>query len=185
VIFIKAGILTASDRSAKGQRRDESGELLKALVAGLPAEVIAYQVVPDNKSTLRETLCHMADVLHCDLVLTTGGTGLGPRDHTPEATLDVVEKEVPGIAEALRASSLGKTPLAMLSRARAGIRGSTLIVNLPGSPSAVRDAFAVLRLVLPHALALLGGTVRDCKEARDQTWKQSSHTPSLSSHLHF
>lgn len=146
-------------------RPDESGELLKTLVARLPAEVIAYQVVPDDKPTLRETLCHMADVLHCDLVLTTGGTGLGPRDNTPEATLDIVEKEVPGMAEALRASSLGKTPMAMLSRARAGIRGSTLIVNLPGSPQAVRDAFAVLRPVLPHALALLGGMVRDCKEA--------------------
>lgn len=109
-------------------------------------------------------LCHMADLFSCDLVLTTGGTGLSPRDFTPEATKEVIEKEIPGISEAMRKQSMEKIKFAMLSRAIAGVRGKTLIINLPGSPAAVRDAFEVLRDILIHAVELIHGEVADCSK---------------------
>lgn len=161
--FIRAGVLTASDRSARGERPDESGLELTALLETLPAEVVAYRIVADERETLRSTLCMMADQFRCDLVLSTGGTGLAPRDVTPEATRDVIDREIPGIAEALRAAACLQTPHGMLSRGVAGVRGQTLIVNLPGSPQAVREAFEVLRPVLAHAVALVRGEVRDCR----------------------
>lgn len=174
-MMIKAGIITASDRASKGEREDKSGSLLKSLVEELPAEVIAYQVLPDEPQALKKTLCHIADRLSCDLIFTTGGTGLGLRDHTPEATRSVIEKEIPGIPEALRQMSLKKTKFAMLSRMVAGIRGKTLIINLPGSPEAVQESFEIVKPVLIHAVGLLRGDVADCGEVRKEEWKVHSH----------
>lgn len=165
---MKAGILTASDRCARGERPDESGLLLKKLAEELPAEVIAYKVFPDEKKVLRKALCHMADKLGCDFILTTGGTGLSARDQTPEATREVIEKEVPGLQEMLRQRASLKTRYAFLSRGLAGVRRKTLIVNLPGSPEAVRDAFEILKEILPHALEVLQGTRKDCREVREK-----------------
>ena len=182
--WLKAGIITASDRASRGEREDKSGLLLKTLLEEFPAEVIAYQVLPDELQVLKKTLCHIADRFGCDLILTTGGTGLGPRDNTPEATKAVIEKEIPGISEAIRRASFKKTKFAMLSRMVAGIRGKTLIINLPGSPQAVQDSFEVLRPVLTHAIELLRGTVTDCREVKKEEWKQS-HTLSHFSHSHF
>ena len=160
ISLFKIGILTASDRCSKGIRKDESGELLKELAGSLSAEVLAYEILPDDKVILKEALCKMAK--SCDLILTTGGTGLSPRDQTPEATREIIEKEIPGIPEALRASGSKKTPFAILSRGVAGIRGGALIINLPGNPQAVRDAFVILKPILPHMIDLMKGTVSDC-----------------------
>ena len=158
----KAGILTASDRSHKGEREDKSGMLLKRLFQEMRAEVVAYDVVPDEKIPIRNMLIHMADELHCDVIFTTGGTGLAPRDITPEATREILDREVPGISEALRAAGLKHKSQAMLSRGLAGTRGRTLIVNLPGSPGAVEEAFHLLSTVLAHAVELMKGEVSDC-----------------------
>ena len=183
--WLKAGIITASDRASRGEREDKSGFLLKSLLEELPAEVIAYQVLPDELQVLRKTLCHISDRFGCDLILTTGGTGLGPRDHTPEATRSVIEKEIPGISEALRQASLKKTKFAMLSRMVAGIRGKTLIINLPGSPEAVQDCFEILRPILTHAIGLLRGAVDDCQEVKGKECKAQLQTLFHSSHSHF
>ena len=157
--MIRLGILTLSDRSARGERPDESGPLIAQIVsARLGAQVETRDVLPDDLEAIERTLRHWADTLQLDLVLTTGGTGFAPRDVTPEATRAVVEREAPGLAEAMRAESLRVTPHAMLSRAVCGIRGRTLIVNLPGSPKAVRESLAVILPVLPHAIALLQGS---------------------------
>ena len=171
--MIKAGILTASDRCFRGERRDESGMLLKSLVETLSMEVVAYRVFPDDEAVLKKALCHMADHLNCHIVLTTGGTGLGPRDHTPEATKAVMEKEVPGLAEAIRQQSIQQTPFAMLSRAVAGIRGRTLMINLPGSPGAVREAFDIIKPVLYHAAELIKGEVTDCHTSIRMSFEHS------------
>lgn len=171
---LRAGILTASDRSFQGEREDASGPLLKELFINYGAEVIIYQVVPDDKQIIAGTIKHWADHLECELIFTTGGTGLSPRDQTPDATLEIIEKEIPGIAQALRAKSLEKTPMAMLSRGVAGIRGRTLIINLPGSPSAVRESFEILKPMLAHAAALLGGKVKDCSTHLSSSWEHSS-----------
>lgn len=171
--IIRVGILTASDRSSQGQRPDKSGPLLKSLVESLSMEVIAYHVFPDDEPVLKKALCHMADHFHCHLILTTGGTGLGPRDCTPEATRAIIEKEIPGISQAIREMSLRKTPFAMLSRAVAGIRGKTLIINLPGSPKAVEEAFETLKPVLKHALELIGGEVTDCPTSSHLSFSHS------------
>ena len=165
IIPFKVGIISASDRAWRKEREDQSGALLKSLVENLPAEVIAYRILPDDKETLKKTISHMADLFFCDLILTTGGTGLSPRDFTPEATREVIEKEIPGIPEAIRKQSIEKTGFAVLSRAIAGVRGKTLIINLPGSPAAVQDAFDVLKDVLVHAIELIRGEVTDCQKA--------------------
>ena len=162
--MIKVGIITASDRCSQGKRQDLSGLLLKSLVEDLPGEVVVYQVFPDDKTILKKAMCHTADEILCDLILTTGGTGLAPRDCTPEATREIIEKEVPGIPEAIRLESFQKTNFAMLSRTIAGVRGKTLIINLPGSPAAVRDAFNVLKPILNHAIELIRGEVTDCQK---------------------
>ena len=162
---LKVGVLTASDRSSKGEREDKSGLLLRNLLESLPAEVVAYRVISDDKENIKKTLCHMADLFFCDLILTTGGTGLGPRDVTPEATKEVIQKEIPGIAEAIRQHNIRKTKMGMLSRAVTGTRGKTLIINLPGSPGAVEDAFEVIKDVLVHAVELIHGEVGDCQKA--------------------
>lgn len=161
--MIKAGVLTVSDRSHRGVREDKSGVVLQDLLLKLPAEIAVYKILPDDRCLLSIALIDWSDRLHCDLILTTGGTGLAPRDQTPEATRDVIEKEVPGIIQAIREASLKKTPMAMLSRAVAGVRGRTLIINLPGSPSGVCESFEIIRPVLKHAVELIHGEVTDCQ----------------------
>lgn len=156
-VEIRAAVLTVSDRSARGEREDESGPVLAGLLREAGARVVAREVVSDELEPLAVKLRELADREEVNLVMTTGGTGLGPRDNTPEATRAVVEREVPGISEAMRAGTLGRTPAAMLSRAVCGTRSGALVVNLPGSPKAVRECFAVIRPVLAHAVAVLAG----------------------------
>jgi molybdopterin adenylyltransferase len=162
--MFKVAILTISDRGSKGEREDSSGPLIQDMVKDLPAEVVHYEIIPDEKDEIIKSLKKSADHLKADLILTTGGTGLSPRDVTPDATLKVIEKEVPGFSEAMRAESLKKTPHAMISRAIVGIRGSSLIVNLPGSPKSVRENLSVILPALPHALSKLKGDPSECGE---------------------
>ena len=162
--MFKVAILTISDRGSKGEREDSSGPLIQEMIKGLPAEVIHYEIIPDEKDEIAEALMKSSDRLKADLILTTGGTGLSPRDVTPDATLKVIDKEVPGFAEAMRAESLKKTPHAMISRAVVGIRGASLIVNLPGSPKSVKENLSVILPALPHALSKLKGNPEECGE---------------------
>ena len=155
------GVITASDKSSRGEREDLSGPAIRAMVQEAGGTVLRYLVLPYEAELLTETLRAWADAGDLDVLFTTGGTGLSPRDVTPEATLAVLHRETPGIAEALRVESLKKTPMAMLSRAVAGVRGRTLIINLPGSPKAVRECLEVLSPVLPHALETLRTSVED------------------------
>jgi molybdopterin adenylyltransferase len=154
---IKAIVLTISDRSACGEQEDLSGAALVELLRDAEAEVIAHEVLSDDLQPLAAKLREFAGRPDVNLIITTGGTGFGPRDNTPEATRAVIEKEAPGLAEAMRMESLRHTPTAMISRGVCGICSGTLIVNLPGSPKAVRESFAVIRPVLNHAVTLLGG----------------------------
>ena len=149
------GILTVSTSGAQGQREDTSGQAIRELLEQQGYEVVRYEVVSDEKELIANRLSQWADSGDVDLIVTTGGTGLGHRDVTPEACLSVIEKEVPGLAEAMRANTLQFTPMAMLSRSVAGIRGHTLIITLPGSPKGVRECLDVVTPVLPHALELL------------------------------
>lgn len=154
---IRAGILTASDRGSRGERADTSAATIRELLAGIGADVVRYEVVPDDREAISDRLCAWADSGDVDLILTTGGTGLAARDVTPEATRDAIDREAPGIAEAMRAEGLRHTPMAMLSRGTAGIRGSCLIVNLPGSEKGARESLSAVLPALPHAVELLRG----------------------------
>jgi molybdopterin adenylyltransferase len=151
---VNAAVLTISDGVAAGERDDRSGDLLAELLVGDGYEV-ARRVVPDDREAIAAALTELS--ARTELVLTTGGTGLGPRDVTPEATAGVIERPAPGIAEAIRADAIAKTPHGLLSRGLAGVRGRTLVVNLPGSTGGCRDGYAVLRPALEHALGLLAG----------------------------
>jgi molybdenum cofactor synthesis domain-containing protein len=153
--LIRVGILTASTLGARGEREDTSGAAIREMVATIGGAIEMYLVVSDDRDTIAETLRGWTDVQGLDLILTTGGTGLSPTDVTPEATRDVIDRDVPGLAEAMRLDGLRFTPRAMLSRAVAGVRGRTLIVNLPGSPKGVRESLGAILGVLPHAIEIL------------------------------
>lgn len=159
--MLKVGILTISDKGARGERYDRSGEVIRDSLSSLDSSVVKYEVIPDDKELIAGKLAEWADEGDVDVILTTGGTGLSGRDVTPEATMSVVDKSVPGIAEAMRVKSLEKTPMAMLSRATAGVRGSCLIINLPGSPKAVRECLEVVLPAIPHAVEIIKGEVTE------------------------
>jgi molybdopterin adenylyltransferase len=155
--LIRAVVVTVSDACSRGERKDESGETLVQLLMDLGAEIVATTIVPDDLDPLAETLRAFADRADVNLIITTGGTGLAPRDNTPEATRSIIEREAPGLPEAMRIETLKQTPMAMISRGVCGVRSGTLIINLPGSPKGVIESFAVIRPVLKHAIGLLGG----------------------------
>ena len=157
-----AGILTISDKGSRGERQDKSGEATCEILSRIDVRIVNCDIIPDEKELIIEKLVKWADEDNLDVVITTGGTGLTPRDVTPEATLAVVDRIVPGFAEAMRAESLKKTPHAMLSRAVVGARGKCLIVNLPGSPKAVRECLEVILPALPHAVETLKGQAGEC-----------------------
>jgi molybdopterin adenylyltransferase len=159
--MLNAGILTVSDKGSRGEREDKSGEAIREMLTGMGASVVKYDIVPDEKEAISAKLTEWADAGGLDLVLTTGGTGLARRDVTPEATLAVIDRAVPGFAEAMRAVSLEKTPMAMLSRAVSGMRGDCLIINLPGSTRAVRECLEVILPAIPHAVEIIRGEVTE------------------------
>ena len=154
---IRAVIITASDACSRGERGDASGAALVQLLTDLGAHVVASKILSDDLDPLVQALRDFADRDDVNLIITTGGTGLGPRDNTPVATQQVFDREVPGIAEAIRAESLKSTPMAMISRGTCGVRSGALIVNLPGSPKAVKETFTVITPVLSHAIDLIAG----------------------------
>lgn len=158
--MIRVGILTVSDKASRGQREDLSGKVIREIVGQLPAQVVKYTVVPDDRARIEKELMRISEQV--DLVLTTGGTGLSPKDVTPEATTRVVEKIVPGISEAMRMEGLKHTPYALLSRAIAGVRKTSLIINLPGSPKAVRENLEAILPAIPHAIETLKGEGGEC-----------------------
>jgi len=159
--MLNFGILTVSDKGSRGQRYDESGLTIRERVSLLDSHVVKYEIVPDEMDIITSKLKEWADEGNVDVILTTGGTGLGPRDITPEATLSAVDRVVPGLAETMRAETFKKTPFAILSRAVAGVRGKCLIINLPGSTKAVRECLEVILPVIPHAMDIIQGKVTE------------------------
>jgi molybdopterin adenylyltransferase len=158
----KAGVLTMSDKGSRGERVDESGDLAYSMLENDGFEMVIKEIVPDSQEAIINTLIDWCDNKKLSLIVTSGGTGLSPTDVTPQAMLKIIEFEVPGIAEAMRAASLLKTPHAMISRAMAGVRGSCLIINLPGSPKGVKENLEVVLPALKHALSKLSGDTADC-----------------------
>jgi len=156
------GILTISDKGSRGEREDESGPEIARIIPTLPARVAAYEIIPDEEDRIYRKLVEYADEKKVDLILTTGGTGLSPRDVTPEATRRAIHREIPGIAEAMRMEGRKATPTSLLSRAVAGLRFQTLIINLPGSPRAVRENLSYILPVLKHAIEKAQGDPADC-----------------------
>ena len=165
--MLTVGILTISDKGSQGQRQDRSGEVIRDSLSQIESTIIKYEIIPDEQEVIAGKLSEWADEGGVDVILTCGGTGLSQRDVTPEATLSVIDKSVPGFAEAMRAKSLEKTPMAVLSRATAGIRGQCLIINLPGSPKAVRECLEVVLSAIPHAVEIIKGEVTEhtCQDA--------------------
>jgi len=159
--MFNVGILTISDKGWHGQRHDESGRVIRDSLSLLDSHVVKYEVVPDEMDVISHKLAEWADEGHVDVIITTGGTGLSQRDVTPEATLSIVDKVAPGFAEAMRAKTFNKTPMAILSRATAGVRGKCLIINLPGSPKAVRECLEVILPAIPHAVEIIKGEVTE------------------------
>ncbi len=158
--MIAAAILTLSDRGFRGERQDTAGPLIRDMLKTLDANTVHYEIIPDEKELIKEKLIGYSTSV--DLIITTGGTGLSPRDLAPDATLEVIDRQIPGIPEAMRMAGLGKTKRAMLSRAVAGVRGTTLIINLPGSPRAVKEGLEAIMDVIPHAIEKIKGSARDC-----------------------
>lgn len=160
--MLNAGIVVVSDRAWLGQRHDESGMVIKECISQIPLiTIVEYEIVPDEREVISAKLKEWVDEREFDLIITTGGTGLSPRDVTPEATLAVIDKVVPGLGEAMRMETMKITPEAMLSRAVVGMRGKCLIINLPGSPKGVRECLEVVLPVLPHALDVIGGKIME------------------------
>jgi molybdenum cofactor synthesis domain-containing protein len=165
---IRFGVITLSDKAAAGQREDTSGPLIRRMLQEIPgATCVAATVLPDERHLLEGMLIHLAGIERCDLIVTTGGTGFAPRDVTPEATRAVIDREAPGLAEAMRAAGLVHTPLAMLSRGVCGLRGTTLIINCSGSPKAAREQLEVVMPVLSHALTVACGKAFECGSLRE------------------
>jgi molybdenum cofactor synthesis domain-containing protein len=158
--MISVAILTLSDKGSRGEREDLSGPAIKEIMEKLNARVEYYEIIPDEKDLIKEKLFNYTNKV--DIILTTGGTGLSPRDVTPDATREVIDREIPGIAESMRAEGLKKTSRSMLSRAVAGVRGSTLIINLPGSPKAIKENLEVMLDIIPHAVEKIKGGSEDC-----------------------
>lgn len=161
-VIMKAGVITVSDKGSQGLRNDTSGPAITEMLKGIGCEVTEYIIIPDEKETISRELIRLCDELDLDLIFTTGGTGFSKRDVTPEATLAVIEKQIPGIPEAMRYKSLQITPMAMLSRAVSGIRKNSIIINLPGSSKAVRENLEVILPVLKHAVGTLRGIDVEC-----------------------
>ena len=171
--MIKAAVLTISDKGSRGEREDKSGEVIKEKLGLINAEVVAYEIVPDERDIISEKLRSFAE--SANLILTTGGTGVSPRDVTPEATRDVIERELPGFSEAMRAESFKVTPRSIGSRAVSGMYKDTLIINLPGSPKAVAECLGVVLDAIPHVIEVAKGKVSDCgKDVHHRHHKHSS-----------
>ncbi len=160
-VRFSAGILTVSDKGARGEREDRSGPAIREIVTAMGGDVVREEIVPDEPERIRAALMAWSDA-GIELVLTTGGTGFSPRDNTPEATRAVIEREAPGLAEAMRRAGAERTPTAVLSRAVAGIRKSTLIVNLPGSERGARESLEAIREALPHGIEIMTGRDAEC-----------------------
>ena len=160
--MFNAGIITVSDKGSQGKRQDLSGPAIAEMLAGAAIEIKQTCIVPDEVDQIQQAIIKFADVEKLDLILTTGGTGVSPRDLTPDATLKVIDKEIPGMAEAMRIASMKITPHAMISRAVAGIRGRSLIINLPGSPKGAKENLSVVLPAIAHAIEKIKGDDRDC-----------------------
>ncbi len=159
--MLNIAILTISDKGSRGQRQDVSGPVIREVVSQIESSVVKYEIIPDEREAIAGKLMEWADGGGVDVILTSGGTGLARRDVTPEATLSVIDRSVPGFAEAMRAKSLEKTPMAVLSRAVSGLRGECLIINLPGSPKAVKECLEVILPAIPHAVEIIKGEVTE------------------------